>query len=165
MIMYTKKNKQAGFTLIELLVVILIIGILAAVGLPMYLGYAKDARMTEGKSVIGALWTALRGCAQSTGAGCKASDQYTRIGISTTGLTANGQWEIPDATDDAIVTINSNNQYVLSKDGSPAQLQIDGVATKVTENLVVAFAYDLAVDPPARFFCSSDGTNPPTGPC
>jgi len=152
MIMYTKKNKQAGFTLIELLVVILIIGILAAVGLPMYLGYAKDARMTEGKSVIGALWTSLRGCAQSTGAACKASDQYTRIGVSTDGLTANGQWQIPTATGDATVTINGDNQYVLS--GDPAQLQIDGAATTTT-NLSVQFAYLATEDPPGSFSCST----------
>jgi len=154
MIMYSKKNKQGGFTLIELLVVILIVGILAAVGLPMYLGYAKDARMTEGKSVIGALWTALRGCAQSTGAACKASDQYARIGISTEGLTANGQWEIPDATDDAEVTINASNQYVLTKDGNPAKLQIGGAATATT-NLSVQFAYLATEDPPGSFSCST----------
>ena len=159
MIMRTKKNKQAGFTLIELLVVILIIGILAAVGLPMYLGYAKDARMSEGKSVMGSLWTALRGCAQSTGATCTASDQYTRIGVATTGATANGQWQIPTATGTTTVSINASNQYVLS-----APLQIDGVATKVTKNLVVAFNYTASGNPPGTFTCSTDGTAP-ADPC
>jgi len=150
MIMYTKKNKQAGFTLIELLVVILIIGILAAVGLPMYLGYAKDARMSEGKSVIGSLWTALRGCAQSSGGTCTASDQYTRIGVATTGLTANGQWQIPAAAGAATVTIDSaTNRYALS-----VPLQIDGAATTTT-NLSVQFAYLATEDPPGSFSCST----------
>ncbi len=147
--MVRKKNKQAGFTLIELLIVILIVGILAAVGLPMYLGYAKDARMSEGKSVLGSLFTALRGCAQSSGAACTASDQYTRIGVTTAGATANGQWQIPAAAGAATVTINSSNQYVLSVD-----LQIDGAAT-TTNNLAVKFAYLATADPPASFTCST----------
>lgn len=152
MIMHMKKNKQAGFTLIELLMVILIVGILAAVGLPMYLGYAKDARMSEGKSLIGSLWTAMRGCAQSTGVACLASDQYARIGVSTAGLTPNGQWTIPATAGAATVTINATNQYVLS-----VALQADGVATTTTD-LAVQFAYLATADPPGSFSCSTTAT-------
>ncbi len=55
-----KKRGRKGFTLIELMVVILIVGILAAVAIPLMRGRIDAAKWSEGKSMMGTIGTALR---------------------------------------------------------------------------------------------------------
>jgi prepilin-type N-terminal cleavage/methylation domain-containing protein len=53
-------NRRKGFTLIELMVVILIVGILAAVAIPILRGRIDAAKWSEGKSMVGTIATAIR---------------------------------------------------------------------------------------------------------
>ena len=101
-------ERERGFTLVELLIVILIVGILAAVAIPLYLGYTKDAKLAEGKALLGSVLTALQGCVQAKGSGqsCAVSEIVNRVGISTAGVTGDGRWTV---TTSGSLTVSSTS--------------------------------------------------------
>lgn len=74
-----------GFTLVELLVVIAIIGILAAVGIPMYQGYISEVKAKEAQNTLQSIaleqksYFSKQFCFYITGTGDKA-------GLINTGL-------------------------------------------------------------------------------
>jgi len=151
-----RKNKKAGFTLIELLIVILIIGILAAVGIPLYLGYVGDAKTAEAKGLVGSVWTAMRGCAQATpGTACTAASQFGRVGLSIGGVTPDTRWTIRGA--DSLV-MGTDSIFILT-----GEVQATGAATTDVDGIVVELSYLNASTPPGSFECTLPGGTP--SPC
>ena len=54
------RKREHGFTLVELIIVVIIVGILAAVAIPMYRGATDRAKASECESALGAIRSAMR---------------------------------------------------------------------------------------------------------
>ena len=149
------RRLDRGFTLIELLIVILIVGILAAVATPLYLGYVKDARTTEAKAVVGALWTAVQGLAISNcGTATSVSSGFAKAGLDTTGASVPARWQVAGGAN--TLTVNCTTGAYTA---APAMLfTLAGTAADVT-SVGVGLNYTGGA-PPSVLRCTTDATVP-----
>jgi prepilin-type N-terminal cleavage/methylation domain-containing protein len=135
-----KMRSRKGFTLVELMVVILIVGILAAVAIPLMQGRIDKAKWSEANASAGTIRTALRAYAAETSVttaqgfiGNTLADGPTQsaLGFSANDLEgtyfATGDYTIQDVDAQGIATIRVRNG---SKAGAPTngpyELGVDG---------------------------------------
>ena len=73
-------RRRKGFTMVELMVVVLIVGILAAVAVPLMSGRIDSSKWSEGKAAMGTIASALRVYAAEKG-GFATAPLLTDIGF------------------------------------------------------------------------------------
>ena len=135
-------NMKKGFTLVELMVVILIVGILAAVAIPLMQGRIDKAKWSEANATAGTIRTAVRAyCAETSVATAIANVDGTNLAAATT-LAALGF----NATD-LVGTYFTGADYAINS------ISADGIAAV----MVTASAFS-ADSPTGSYLLETDGS-------
>ncbi len=130
------KMVQRGFTLIELMIVVAIIGILAAVAVPMYLDYVVRSQIAEGLNL-------------SSGAKSAATEFYQDRGVFPTNNAEAGVEVAANIQGKYVGSVTVVNDVITVQYDNDANAQILGETITLTANTSTAGS--------VRWDCASGG--------
>lgn len=115
-------TRRKGFTLVELMVVILIVGILAAVAIPLMQGRIDKAKWSEANATAGTIRTAIRAYAAETSVTSAQALAGSNLGVAATqaalGFSATDcEGTYFESDDYAITSVNANGIATVTVSG------------------------------------------------
>jgi prepilin-type N-terminal cleavage/methylation domain-containing protein len=102
-------EREKGLTLIELMIVIIVIGILAAVSIPIMQGRIDSARWSEGRAIMGIISRSLRTHIAEHGNNFTSVPTLAQLGFEPGDLDGTYFTGGESGTNDFSWVINSNN--------------------------------------------------------